>query len=407
MNNDPLSILYLCADSGIPFRGTKGGSIHMREIVSCFALKNCDVTVIAREASDDLAENAGYSAHNLPAAKAESIKPFLSDLFGEDRLKSEFEDFLSNPEIENLLEKVYSQNRFDIVYERYSLFSTAGLRFCRKYKIPHILEVNAPLVSEATNYRRLALSRIAQAVEEYLFANTDHIIAVSSELKEYIMDNHSHARVTVVPNGVRVDHFSSSRYKSDLMGNDKFTIGFLGSLKPWHGVENLIDSFAAMTENRDDCNLLIIGDDRKTDGRLEKRCRDLKIEGKVKFTGAVEYDKIPELLQQADVLAAPYPRMDNFYFSSLKIFEYMAAGKAIVASNIGQISSVLTHEKTALLVHPGDTISLRKALEKLKDNPDLRRRLGERAQIEARTRHTWSQRADKILDVIRKLKTGD
>lgn len=379
----------------------------MREIVSCFALKNCNVTVIAREASDDLPENAGYSAYNLPSAKVENIHSLLSDLFVEDRLKSEFEDFLRNPEVENLLEKVYTQNRFDVVYERYSLFGTAGLRFCRKHEVPHVLEVNAPLVSEAANYRRLALSRIAQAVEEYLFDNTDYIIAVSSELKEYITNDHPDKQVTVVPNGVRVNHFSSSRNKMDSMENDKFTVGFLGSLRPWHGVENLIDSFAAMAENHDDCNLLIIGDNRKTDGRLEKRCRDLKIEGKVTFTGAVEYDRVPEMLQQADVLVAPYPGIENFYFSSLKIFEYMAAGKAIVASNIGQISSVLTHEKTALLVHPGDTISLRKALEKLRDDPDLRRRLGERAQIEARTRHTWSQRADKILDIIRKLKTGD
>ncbi len=379
----------------------------MREIVSCFALKNCDVTVIAREASGYLPEDACYLAYNLPDASAEGILPFLKDLPGEDRLKSEFEDFLRNREIENLLEKIHAQNRFDVIYERYSLFNTAGLRFCRKHEIPHILEVNAPLVSEATNYRRLALSGIAQAVEEYLFSGTDHIIAVSSELREYITDRQPNAQVTVVPNGVRVDHFSSSRYKSDSMGNDKFTIGFLGSLKPWHGVEILIDSFASMAENHDDYRLLIIGDNKKTDGWPEKRCRDLKIDGKVTFTGVVEYDKIPELLQRADVLVAPYPRMDNFYFSSLKIFEYMAAGKAIVASNIGQISSVLTHEKTALLVHPGDAVSLRKALEKLKDNPDLRRRLGERAQIEARTRHTWSQRADKILDVIRKLKTGD
>jgi len=406
MSNDPLNILYLCADSGIPYWGTKGGSIHMREIVSCFTMKNCDVTVIAREASADSPEDADYYAYDLPKANGEGVLSILNDLFDDDRLKIEFEDFHRNPEIENLLEKIRSINKFDVIYERYSLFNIAGLNFCRKYKIPHILEVNAPLIGEALEYRQLALPKIAHAVEKRLFENADHIIAVSNELKEYITDKYPDSRVTMVPNGVRVDHFSSSGYKMNNMENDKFTIGFLGSLKPWHGVEILIDSFASIADDQDHYRLLIIGDNKKTDGRLEKKCRELKINEKVTFTGAVEYDEIPKMLQRADVLVAPYPGLDNFYFSSLKVFEYMAAGKAIVASNIGQISSVLTHEKTALMVPPGDLVALRIALEKLRNDPGLRRRLGERAQIEARTRHTWSQRADRILDIIRKSKMG-
>jgi glycosyltransferase involved in cell wall biosynthesis len=379
----------------------------MREIVTSFALKSCDVTVIARDALAGSLENTDYTAYDLPGANAEGVLSILSGLFEDDRLKNEFEDFHRNLEIEDILEKVYSQKGFDVIYERYSLFNIAGLNFCRKRNIPHILEVNAPLIDEALEYRQLALPKIAHAVEKRLFENTNHIIAVSNELKKYISDKYPDSRVTVVPNGVRVDHFSSSGYKIDNSENDKFTIGFLGSMKPWHGVEILIDSFAGIAEGEDHYHLLIIGDNRKTDRRLEKKCRELKIDKKVTFTGAVEYDEIPKMLQRADVLVAPYPRLDNFYFSSLKVFEYMAAGKAIVASNIGQISSVLTHEKTALLVPPGDTVSLQNTLKRMEQDPGLRRRLGDRAQIEARTRHTWSQRADRILDIIRKSKMGN
>jgi glycosyltransferase involved in cell wall biosynthesis len=110
------------------------------------------------------------------------------------------------------------------------------------------------------------------------------------------------------------------------------------------------------------------------------------------------------MLRRADVLVAPYPRMDDFYFSSLKVFEYMAAGRAIVASSIGQLSRILIHEKTAILVPPGDIAALGNALTRLKDDFGLRKRLGERAQMEARRRHTWSQRADSILEIGRKLK---
>jgi glycosyltransferase involved in cell wall biosynthesis len=407
MVGEQLNILFLCADSGIPFWGVKGGSIHMREIVSCFSSKNCNVTVVAEDSSDGSAESGGDSAYNIPDARAEKFFPYLNDLFGNDRIRSEFEDFLRNSEMEILLNSIHSKKGIDIVYERYSLFNVSGLSFCRKQGIPHVLEVNSPLIEEAAKYRNLALPGIAAAVEDYLFSNTDHIIAVSNELKEFIWRKYPDSRVTVVPNGVRVDHFSFEGFRSDSDVNNKFVIGFLGSLKPWHGVEILIDSFAGIADNDDSSRLLIIGDNKKTGSRLARRCENLKIDGKVEFTGAVEYDRIPEMLHQTDVLVAPYPRMDNFYFSSLKIFEYMAAGKAIIASNIGQISAVLTHEKTALLVPPGDPMALRRALERLKDDPDLRRRLGDRARIEARTRHTWSQRADKILDVISELKAGE
>jgi len=377
----------------------------MREIVSCFSKKNRDVTVIAKEAYSYSDENTNCSAYDLPDANADRILPFSNDLFGDDRVKSEFEDFHRNPEIENLLETIYSKNRFEAIYERYSLFNVAGLRFSQKNKIPHILEVNAPLISEASKYRHLSLSDIASAVEKTLFESSDHIIAVSSELKEYIINKSPGSQVTVVPNGVRVDHFSSPGNKTVSGDNEKFTIGFLGSLKPWHGVEILIDSFAQLAEDNNDCGLLIIGDNKKLDNDLEKRCKDLKIDEKVTFAGALKYDNIPNMLRRADVLA-PYPMIDNFYFSSLKVFEYMAAGKAIVASNIGQISSILTHEKTALLVPPGNAVSLGNALIKLKNGLNLRKRLGERAQIEARRKHTWSQRADKILEVINKLKAS-
>jgi glycosyltransferase involved in cell wall biosynthesis len=408
MNNSGLKILYLCADSGIPYWGSKGGSIHMREIVSCFAGKNCQVTVIAKNASEISAESINYSTFDLPEATEDRILPTLDQLFDEERVLREFEDFHRNPEIEKLLEKIYNSDRsFDIIYERYSLFNIAGLRFSRRNNIPYILEVNAPLIKEASKYRHLALSNISAAVEKSLLDNSDHIIAVSNEIRDFILGKSPNAPVSVVPNGVRIDHFSSAGEPlNDNMGNDIFTVGFLGSLKPWHGVEILIDSFARISGESDDCHLLIIGDNKKLDEKLVKRCESLGIKDKATFTGALDYDDVPGKLQLADVLVAPYPRIDGFYFSSLKVFEYMAAGKAIVASSIGQLSRILTHEKTALLVPPGDAAALGKALIRLKNDPGLRKRLGEWAQIEARRRHTWSQRADTILEIAGKLKAG-
>ena len=373
----------------------------MREIVTCFDNKYCDVTVIARGADKDRPGDMTYKTFDLPEIEKRDDASKPADYNKDDRARSEYEDIYRNQYIENLLDAIFSKNRFDVIYERYSLFCAAGLSFAREHNIPYILEVNAPLISEAAKYRQLDLVDVASAVEKAVFDEASRIIAVSDELKDYILKKSNKARVTVVPNGVRVDHFAligNPDLEADSSG--EFTVGFLGSLKPWHGVDILIDSFSELIKETDNCRLLIIGDNKKYQGKLENRCNELGLDNNVTFTGSVEYNDIPRMLRYADVLVAPYPMIDNFYFSSLKVFEYMAAGKAIVASNIGQLAKILTNERTALLVPPGDRSSLAKALIRLQRNPLLRQRRGERALIEARHKHTWSQRADLILGMI-------
>ncbi len=372
----------------------------MREIVTCFASKNCAVTVVARDAEKNMI-SLPYKAYGLPAIGNSANASLFKDFPKNDRMKSEYADIYRNKYIEELLEDVFSKDRFDVIYERYSLFCAVGLSFARKHNIPHILEVNAPLIDEASKYRQLIFGEVASAIEKALFDGSNRIISVSNELKNYIKNKSNKARVLVVPNGVRVDHFAPiSVSGNDSSLKDEFTVGFLGSLKPWHGVEILIDAFAELTGQIDKCRLLIIGENKKHQEKLEQRCDKLGLKNKVTFTGAVEYNDIPGMLQKADVLVAPYPMIDNYYFSSLKVFEYMAAGKAIVASKIGQLATILTNERTALLVHPGDRVSLEKTLVRLGKDPKLRHRLGERALIEARHKHTWSQRTGLILKTI-------
>ncbi|MEE8418376.1 MAG: glycosyltransferase family 4 protein, partial [candidate division Zixibacteria bacterium] len=134
--------------------------------------------------------------------------------------------------------------------------------------------------------------------------------------------------------------------------------------------------------------------------QLEKRSRKQGLDGKVVFTGAVPYEKIPSMLQQTDVLVAPYPQLPDFYFSALKIFEYMAAGKPIIASDIGQIASILKNQETAILVPPGDGKELYNAIMRLKKDPGLRSKLGDNALSEVRQKHTWGQRVEIISKIL-------
>jgi len=409
MSTQKSGILYLCADTGIPLWGTKGGSIHMREFLANIAKFGYSIDVIARDAISNGKRIGQISYHDL-------IETPVSDLTRGDAepdksqiRQAELDRFELNGQIEEHIEKIYSRSGFDLIYERYSLFNLSGLQFAKKRGLPFILEVNAPLIEEAEKYRHLHRRDLALFTEKRLFSDSDHIIAVSDEVRNYIIGIAPNARVTVVPNGVTIERFAefetsqtSREYLTKFEKSD-FVVGFVGSLKPWHGVEILIDAFAELPSDDGKNGLLIVGGKGKLKSELKEMCNQRGLRGRVKFTGPVEHHDIPALLARTDVLTAPYPNLDDFYFSALKIFEYMAAGKAIVASSIGQIENTLTHEQNSLLVTPGDPTALRDALLRLKNDPQLRRRLGENALKDAREKHSWQSRLERVHAIFRDL----
>jgi glycosyltransferase involved in cell wall biosynthesis len=117
--------------------------------------------------------------------------------------------------------------------------------------------------------------------------------------------------------------------------------------------------------------------------------------------GPVPHDQVPRLLDACDVLVSPHVPLDagaEFFGSPTKLFEYMAMGKGIVASRLGQIGEVLEDEHTALLVQPGDVQELTEAILRLTTSPELRERLGAAARRAAVERHTWHHNAQRVLN---------
>jgi len=381
----------------------------MREFVACLSGFGYDITILAEQAGARGSRDGSFRYFDLPG-RAEKTSDNPAAESGDERSRqAELARFELNSSMETFIQNLQARSKFDLVYERYSLFSLAGQRLAKSRGLPFVLEVNAPLMEEAARYRRLIRKDLAELVEKTLFSEASHIIAVSDEVAEYIVRAAPKAAVTVVPNGVRVDKFIDSQagetpetLRSTF--NDKdFVVCFVGSLKPWHGVDILIDSFAGLPADGKPNGLLIVGGKGDLKNQLKQTCRERGLKNRVKFTGSVEHDDIPALLGRADVLVAPYPDLNDFYFSALKIFEYMAAGKAIVASAIGQIEKILTHEHNALLTPPGDVNALRDALTRLKNDAALRKRLGENARKEAREKHTWKHRMITVDAIFRDL----
>ena len=410
MGKNKKHILYLCADIGVSFGGTKGAAIHIREFVETLSAAGHDVIVAVSKKEDELAFETAYPVHVLPDASfyAYANNPDMG--VDEKQSLKEAGDYFRNKQVHDFIAELYQKTKFDLIYERYSLFGVAGRIISKTLGIPLVLEVNAPLVYEAAQYRKLHHVALAKSIESFLFSSSDHIVSVSSGLQEYILKIAEQAKVSVIPNGVSLENFDAAnssvdwRRKLTRHPETDFVIGFVGSIKPWHGVDLLIDAFAKLYAHDEEFSLCIVGNgDKNYQSQLEEQCREKGLKKRVMFFGAVPYDSIPAVMKSMDVLVAPYPEMENFYFSPLKIFEYMASGRPIVSSSIGQIKDVLTHEKNALLVPAGNTGALQDALIRIKRDSQLRKRLAQASYAEVRSNHLWQHRLEKITEIMESL----
>jgi glycosyltransferase involved in cell wall biosynthesis len=179
-------------------------------------------------------------------------------------------------------------------------------------------------------------------------------------------------------------------------------VGFVGSLKPWHGLNILAEGLSILIQKDPHHNirLLVVGDGPERE-KLVTDLTDRNLLDNTEFTGKVEPSEIPGLLASMDVGVAPYPDLDDFYFSPLKIYEYMAAGLPVVASRSGDLPDLIQDGINGFLVAPGDSISLATVLSKLKSDRDLCLAVGSRARATVFQSHTWDINVRSILDLSR------
>jgi glycosyltransferase involved in cell wall biosynthesis len=169
-------------------------------------------------------------------------------------------------------------------------------------------------------------------------------------------------------------------------------------MKPWHGVEDLVAAFAQLRAGSKDNRLLLVGEGPAR-SQLEAQVRALGLASRVHFTGAVEPAKVPGLMAAMDVAVAPYRSLPQFYFSPLKVYEYMAASLPVVASAVGQLKELIEPEVNGLLVPTGDVPALARALDRLRQDPEKRILLGRAARRKVLAHHTWDALAGRILEL--------
>jgi glycosyltransferase involved in cell wall biosynthesis len=373
-------IAYVCADPGIPAFGNKGASVHIQEMLRAFLRVGARVTLI--------------SARFDTPAPADLGKVRCRYLPPRDRSNAEARVAWALSTNDAVAAALKELGPFDLIYERHALFAHGAMELAAGQNIPSVLELNAPLIDEQARHRNLDAPDEAAASARRAFAAARLITAVSPVAAQYATRfGADPARVEVVPNAVDPTRFPRVR-----LADGPFTVGFLGTLKPWHDVATLIEALAHLRAGAlRDARLMIVGDgpERKS---LADRLDGLGLQDAACFSGAVPAADVPAWLARMHVAVAPYRVDGPFYFSPLKIYEYMAAGLPVIASRVGHLPDVVADNRTGLLVPPQDPVALASAVARLAGDAGLRARLGADAREHVLAHHTWDQVAARVIN---------
>ncbi len=359
-----MKILYLNLDRGIPVEGDKGASVHVREFVTAAAALGHEVTLACTTRG---AGNPPPPARILQFGAPPTDMSIGNEIERRERVRLDHDGLVAD-RICSTLARLGIEP--DLVYERHALFHRAGVSIAARLGVPRILEVNAPLVEEQRRFRGLYLVDEALEAEEASYRGADAIIAVSRQVAAQVAGVIGRTdRIHVVPNGVDLARFANVdaigaviRARLGLAG--RRIAGFIGSFKTWHGVPFLIEAIAAAAAWHPDLHLLAVGDGPEREA-VAALVAKLGLANRVTLPGRIPHGEIPGWLGAMDFTVAPYLPQPDFYFSPLKIFESLAAGRAVVAPEIGEIDGIVAHGETGLLYPAGDGIALQAALSRL------------------------------------------
>lgn len=366
-------LLYLSADPGVPVLGHKGASVHVRELAGALVEAGVAVHIASpRVAPEGDVLTADVKLHMIP--------PVMPKEHGVATLHR-----AAAAQVEAVV-SLAERLEVDAIHERFALFSAAGVRAAGALGLPHVLEVNAPLREEASRYRTLPHPELAEALEAEVMAETDRVLAVSEPLAAALArDGVDPAKIEILPNGV-----ASRRFPTQRRDPSRFLVGFAGSLKAWHGVDTMVEAVKQVGA----VHLEVLGHGPAAE------LLDRLPASRVTRLGACPHASVAAAMAGWDVGLAPYAAVEGFWFSPLKVLEYMAAGACPVVSDLGDAATTLGGGERGVLVPAGDVEALAAALRALASDRPHARRLGERARAWVGTHRSWSRNADRVLAAL-------
>jgi len=307
-----------------------------------------------------------------------------------------------------ILDQLENKRDVAFVWEKHDLFHSPGYKLAKKLKVPLISYVHAPVVWEARKWgvERYFWGNILESHEASSLKKADFVAVVSPQVKIKLIEMGVDEKrifispMAVDPNLFKMRDFSDIIRDKELLNlKDKFVIGWTGSFRSFHGINHLIRAFSEISKKYPSCALLLVGDglDRKNS---EELVEELQISDKVIFTGKKDFSEIPKYVSLFDVAVVSALSGEGFHYSPLKLREYLAAGKAVLAPNAGEIPLIFQNEKHLKLFEAGHVKSLKEGME-FYLNDDIKRKMiadsGNNFVLET---GTWKFELEKCLNFV-------
>ncbi len=291
----------------------------------------------------------------------------------------------------------------DCIYERYNLFLPSGIWVKKIFRIPLILEVNAPLYEERKKHGSISLDRLALWTERYVWKNADYILPVTDVLADWVRaEKVAEDKIVVIHNGINKQQFSKKVNHKDVVKKyhleDKLILGFVGFVRKWHRLDKVMQIIA---NNKDkNWHLFIIGDGPEI-AELKRLAKSLEIADRITMTGFVNREDLPNYISTFDIALLPDVVE---YASPLKLFEYMALKRAILAPNKSNLREIVTDGEDIILYDPDDANDFSKQLEILCNSEEKRIHISQGAlnTIEEKKLY-WTENAKVVTELFAKL----
>jgi glycosyltransferase involved in cell wall biosynthesis len=385
-----VKILYVALKESLP--GSHGGAVHVLEVAQQLTRRGHQITVVVQ-------------------GKPGQVERETLDGFEVRRIKtrSNFLLFQSEPQVRELL----AQNKPGVVMERYYNFAGAGVRAAQKARVPVVLEVNAPMMdppgSRKSSADKMMLGWMTRKARE----QAEGARRIVTPLAATVPFPEFHGKVREIPWGANVELFDRARLdereietlRARLNPQNKRVVAFLGSFRPWHGVREFVRVAQEIARERSDVLFLMIGSGELLD-ETRATIAAAGLDNQIILTGGVPYASVPQYLALADVGVAPFntrvhpPLKVGFYWSPLKVHEYMAMGLPVVTIDVPGLDRIARNEREGLLYGENDAAQLRAAILRLVDDPALARRLGEAGRSRVVENFSWQKHAELLEQVL-------
>ncbi len=396
-----MRILYVA--SGIPLPGNYGGSTHTLEVARGLLARGHEVQVVA-------AHRAGWGG----------VRPFFRVGHGAvEGVPVDYVDipkglsFLGIPHIGRLVRRY----RPDVLMERYYNFAGAGMYWAHRLGLPAVLEVNALIVDPPPVVKRRLDDLLGGPMRRWALAQCRWATRIVTPLHTTVPAEISRERVVEIPWGANTARFrpevrtgqaaevQALRRRLELPSGAHVAL-FLGSFRAWHGALEFVQAGLLLAGQREDVHFLLVGEGPQRTA-VESRCRESAHAGRFHFVGSVPYGDVPRYLALADVGVAPFqthyhPALQaaGFFWSPLKIFEYMAMGLPVVTTAVAPLDRIVRQGQEGLLVAEGDVAGLARAIGELLDAPERARALGQSARERVVAEYSWDRHCAHLEAVL-------